>query len=106
MTIAYESFDIDVPGGTLHAGKYGRGANVLLAAHGITANHTSMKLLAEMLGDDFTVIAPDLRGRGGSANVTGPFGMRAHADDMSMLLDHLGLKDVLMLGHSMGSCRP
>ena len=28
--------------------------------------------------------------------------MRAHADDMAALLDHLGLTDVLMLGHSMG----
>jgi lipase len=102
MTIAYESFDIDVPGGTLHTGKYGRGPNVLLAVHGITANHTSMKLLAEMLGDDFTVIAPDLRGRGGSANITGPFGMRAHADDLVAILDHLGIDDVLLLGHSMG----
>jgi lipase len=102
MTIPYETFDIDVPGGTLHSGKYGSGPNVLLAVHGITANHTSMKLLAEMLGDDFTVISPDLRGRGRSAHITGPFGMRAHADDMPALLDHIGLTDVLMLGHSMG----
>ena len=102
MTIAYESFDLAVPGGTLHVGRYGTGPNVLLAAHGITANHVSMKPLAEMLGDDFTVIAPDLRGRGNSANITGPFGMRAHADDMAVVLDHLGLDDVLMLGHSMG----
>jgi lipase len=102
MTIAYESFDIEVPGGRLHVGKYGTGPNVLLAAHGITANHTSFKLLAETLGDDFTVVAPDLRGRGKSANITGPFGMRAHADDVAAVLDHLGLKNVLMLGHSMG----
>ena len=102
MTTPYDSFDIDVPGGTLHAGRYGTGPNVVLAAHGITANHTSMKPLADALGDDFTVIAPDLRGRGRSANITGPFGMRAHADDVAAILDHLGLDDVLLLGHSMG----
>ena len=102
MTISYDSFDIDVPGGTLHVGRYGTGPNIVLAAHGITANHTSMKLLAGSLGDDFTVIAPDLRGRGKSANITGPFGMRAHADDVVAVLDHLGIDDVLLLGHSMG----
>lgn len=102
MTIAYDSFDVEVPGGTLHVGRYGTGRNVVLAAHGITANHLSMKPLAATLGEDFTVIAPDLRGRGKSADITGPFGMRAHADDMAAVLDHLGIGDVLMLGHSMG----
>jgi pimeloyl-ACP methyl ester carboxylesterase len=61
-----------------------------------------MRPLADALGDDFTVIAPDLRGRGRSANITGPFGMRAHADDLVAVLDHLGIDDVLLLGHSMG----
>ncbi len=102
MSIAYDSFKVPVSGGTLHVGRYGTGRNVLLAVHGITANHTSMKRLAEELGDDFTVIAPDLRGRGNSANITGPFGMTAHADDLVAVLDHLGLRDVVVLGHSMG----
>jgi pimeloyl-ACP methyl ester carboxylesterase len=94
--------DIAVPGGTLHAETFGDGARRLLAIHGITANHLSMKPLADALGDDFTVIAPDLRGRGGSGNITGPFGMASHADDMVALLDHLGIDKIDVLGHSMG----
>jgi lipase len=102
MSVAYESFQVPVEGGDLHVGRYGNGPNVLLAAHGITANHTSFRALAETLGDDFTVIAPDLRGRGNSRHITGPFGMRAHADDVVAALDHAGVEQALVLGWSMG----
>jgi pimeloyl-ACP methyl ester carboxylesterase len=98
-----EAFDIDVAGGTLHVGRWGRGPRTLLAIHGITANHTSMHALADALGDGFTVIAPDLRGRGGSAGISGPFGMGPHADDMVAVLDHLGIDAIDVLGHSMGA---
>ena len=101
MTMPYETLDVAVEGGTLHVGRYGSGARTLLALHGITANHTSMHVLADSLGD-FTVIAPDLRGRGKSANVTGPFGMAAHADDMVAVLNELGIDRTDVLGHSMG----
>lgn len=103
MTVPYDTVDVPVEGGTLHAGRYGRGPNVLVAAHGITANHTEFHLLADVLGDDFTVVAPDLRGRGNSRNITGPFGMAAHADDVVALLDHLGIERAPLLGHSMGA---
>jgi pimeloyl-ACP methyl ester carboxylesterase len=102
MNVEYESFDMAVPGGRLHVGRYGRGSTVLLALHGITANHTSFHALADQLGDEFTIIAPDLRGRGNSANITGPFGMAAHADDMELVLDRIGVKNALVLGWSMG----
>ena len=100
--IPYDSVEVPVEGGTLHVGRYGRGPQVLLAAHGITANHTEFHLLAETLGDDFTVVAPDLRGRGNSRNISGPFGMAAHADDVVAVLDQLGIDRAPLLGHSMG----
>lgn len=102
MTMPYETFDVPVDSGTLHVGRYGAGPRTLLAMHGITANHTSMRALADSLGEDFSVIAPDLRGRGKSADITGPFGMTAHADDMVAVLDELGIDRTDVLGHSMG----
>jgi lipase len=98
------STELKVSGGTLHVGTFGFGDGPakVLAIHGITANHTSMHALSDALGDEYTVIAPDLRGRGKSNNITGPFGMAAHADDMVAVLDHFGIDKIDVLGHSMG----
>ncbi len=103
MSLPKGNFDVDVAGGVLHVGTFGSGPKPLLAIHGITANHTSMHPLGDALDRDYTVIAPDLRGRGRSANITGPFGMAAHADDMIRVLDHLAIDSVDVLGHSMGA---
>lgn len=103
--IAPQAFDVDVAGGRLRVGRWpGRGdAPTALAAHGITANHVSFALLAEALGGDLTLVAPDLRGRGRSNGIRGPFGITAHADDVVRVLDHLGLDHAVLLGHSMGA---
>lgn len=99
---SYETFGVNVPGGTLHVGRWGKGERTLIAIHGITANHLSMNPLADQLGDDYTVIAPDLRGRAGSFEVPGPAGMARHADDVVAVMDHAGIADAVVLGHSMG----
>ena len=48
------------------------------------------------------LIAPDLRGRGRSNTLPGPFGMTRHADDMAAVLDFLGVPRAVVVGHSMG----
>jgi pimeloyl-ACP methyl ester carboxylesterase len=99
----YDAFDIDVTDGTLHVGRWNAGADrAVVAAHGLTGSHMNFEALADQLGDDYTVIAPDLRGRGRSNNITGPFGMAAHADDVRAALDHAGVEKATMIGHSMG----
>lgn len=99
----YDDFDIDVPGGTLHVGRWNAGAGrVVVAAHGLTGSHLNFEALAAHLGDDYTVIAPDLRGRGRSNKVAGPFGMAAHADDVRAVMDHAGVQRATVVGHSMG----
>jgi pimeloyl-ACP methyl ester carboxylesterase len=76
---------------------------VILAAHGLTANHLHFQALADQLGNEVTLLAPDLRGRGRSNDIAGPSGMAAHADDMAAVLDHQGLERVTFVGHSMGA---
>lgn len=93
---------VPVDGGELTVGRWGSGERVIVAPHGITANHTSWAYIAEELADDFTIYAPDLRGRGGSASMPGPYGMERHADDCIAILDHVGVKTAVMAGHSMG----
>ena len=98
----YETITVPVAGGELVAGVWGPPqAPVVLALHGITGNHLHMAFLARAL-DDFRVVAPDLRGRGGSAGLPGPWGMVAHATDVVAILDHLGLETAPVVGHSMG----
>jgi pimeloyl-ACP methyl ester carboxylesterase len=74
----------------------------VLAVHGITASHLAWPMVADAL-PDVRIIAPDLRGRGGSRHLPGPWGMRQHADDLARLLDARGVERVLVAGHSMGA---
>jgi pimeloyl-ACP methyl ester carboxylesterase len=75
----------------------------VIAAHGITGNHRSWQAVARALGPDVSLVAPDLRGRGLSSKLPAPFGMRAHAEDLVNVLDHLGLERAVLVGHSMGA---
>ena len=91
-----------VEGGTLAAYRWSGDGPLVLAAHGITSNHRSWGLVAEALGGDATLVAPDLRGRGRSNELPGPYTVARHADDCAALLDHLGAADAVVAGHSMG----
>lgn len=100
---SYAVVNVPVDGGELTVGRWGSGSRTVVAAHGVTANHTSFHPLADALGDEFTLLAPDLRGRAGSRDVGPPFGMAAHADDVAAVVRSLaGGGPVTLLGHSMG----
>ena len=99
--MTYEAFDVPVEGGDLRIGIWGSGTPVF-AAHGITANHLMWAEVARLLEDDVQIIAPDLRGRGDSAALPGPFGMAAHVRDASAVLDHLEIDKAHVIGGSMG----
>jgi pimeloyl-ACP methyl ester carboxylesterase len=94
---------VDVAGGSLHAIRFGSGQRQVLGVHGITASSMSMAVVARQLGGEFTLLAPDLRGRGASAGLPGPYGMRAHADDCAAAIAALCQPPVVVLGHSMGA---
>jgi len=54
------------------------------------------------LGTEYTLVAPDLRGRGGSASLPGPYGLARHADDCAAVIRTLETP-VVVLGVSMGA---
>jgi lipase len=74
----------------------------ILAIHGITASHLAWISFAEQF-PEVRIIAPDLRGRGGSSDLPGPWGMQQHAEDMLAVLDCFDTDEVLVVGHSMGA---
>ncbi|MDQ2836892.1 MAG: lysophospholipase [Actinomycetota bacterium] len=108
---AYTSHDVPVRGGALRVGAW-RSADgptepqrIVLAVHGITSTHQVWPLVADTLTRDpgVLVLAADLRGRGRSADLPGPWGMAQHAQDLAAVLQSLAPgKRCILTGHSMG----
>lgn len=102
MSPDHRTFVVEVAGGQLTVGEWGpRDGPVVLAVHGVTANHTCWGLLAEQL-PGIRLVAPDLRGRGRSAGLPGPWGMAAHTADLAAVVRAAGAGPVVVVGHSMG----
>ncbi len=100
----YQTRRLPVEGGTLHVGCWGTSGPVVVASHGLTATHVCWQALADQLGDNVRLLAPDHRGRGGSNAIDGPWGMPAHAADLVAMLDAFALPRAdLLVGHSMGA---
>lgn len=102
----YRTQDVPVRGGSMHVGVWepegdAAAAATVVAVHGITSSHVAWPLLAAAL-PDVRVVAPDLRGRGRSRDLPGPYGMPSHADDVAAVLEHLGVERAVAVGHSMG----
>ena len=92
----------EVPGGTLHGLQFGTGDRTALAVHGITASAMAWPAVAAALPDGWSLVALDLRGRGASRELPGPFGLAAHAADVAAAATALG-GDLVLVGHSMGA---
>ncbi|WP_328378107.1 alpha/beta hydrolase [Streptomyces sp. NBC_01020] len=56
-----------------------------------------------LAADGYRCVGLDRRGHGRSDDVWGGFDLDTLADDIGALLDHLGLTDVTLVGHSLGA---
>jgi pimeloyl-ACP methyl ester carboxylesterase len=54
------------------------------------------------LGQQFRVVAPNLRGHGRQGQVSPPFSLEGCAEDLAALVNELGLRGVIVVGYSMG----
>lgn len=90
--------------GELAVFRYGAaGGKPMLAIHGVTSSHLAWQWFAdELVPRGYTIYAVDLRGRGDSRDVGGPYGMSVHADDMDAVLEELRIPKAVIIGHSMG----
>jgi tRNA nucleotidyltransferase/poly(A) polymerase/pimeloyl-ACP methyl ester carboxylesterase len=86
---------------TLHYEEQGTGIPLILV-HGFPLDHTIWLPVANKLQKETRVIMPDLRGFGRSPVPSGTGSMRAMADDLLFLMDHLGIQKAMLAGHSMG----
>ncbi|WP_406198780.1 alpha/beta hydrolase [Kitasatospora sp. NBC_01560] len=101
-----EQLTVPVPGGELAVLRWPAGvagAPTIVAVHGITANGLAWFEVARRLVGRATLLAPDLRGRGASRGLGGPYGLARHADDVAALITALDLGPTVLVGHSMGA---
>ncbi len=87
----------------LHYIAYPDNGPAMLLMHGLTANaHAFGGLVNAGLADNFHLYSVDLRGRGQSDHPAFHYSIKDHADDIIALLNSLGLKEVILCGHSYG----
>lgn len=99
-----EKFQIPVAGGELAVLRYGDGqGEPVLLIHGVTSSNRAFQLFAdELIARGKAPYAVDLRGRGDSNSLPGPFGMAQHAKDMVEVINHFKWNKPDVIGHSMG----
>jgi pimeloyl-ACP methyl ester carboxylesterase len=80
----------------------GRGKHVL-CVHGLTANCRCWDVTASDLAPAHSVLAMDLRGRGLSDKPSTGYSLPYHMRDILCLLEDLGLRQAVLMGHSLGA---
>jgi haloacetate dehalogenase len=97
---------IDIEGVRLRVRQGGSGPPLLLL-HGHPQTHVMWHRIAPRLADEFTVVAPDLRGYGESDKPPttadhAPYSKRAMAREQVALMQHLGFDSFFVAGHDRG----
>jgi lipase len=104
MSLPTVKFEVPVAGGQLAVFRYGdnQGDPVLLI-HGVTSSNRAFQIFAdELIARGKSPYAVDLRGRGDSNTLPGPFGMAQHAKDMVAVINYFKWDKPDVIGHSMG----
>lgn len=92
---------ININGIELAYVRQGKGTPLVLL-HGFPLDHHIWDEITPLLEDSFDLIIPDLRGFGESTTVDTPYTTDDLASDIAGLLDHLGIEEAAIAGHSMG----
>ena len=79
-------------------------APTIVLLHGLQDCARSWDIFAAAIRSDFRVIALDHRGHGDSEHTTPDnYGFRDYISDLEALVSHLGLSDLILVGHSAGA---
>lgn len=105
VSLPTRKYEVPVTGGNLAVFQFGDGiGEPVLLIHGVTSSNRAFQLFADaLIARGKSPFAVDLRGRGDSNKLPAPFGMRAHAQDMSAVIDYFGWGSPAVIGHSMGA---
>ncbi len=106
MLETFEHTQMCTSGATIHLAKGGQGYPLLLL-HGYPQTHRMWYKIAPRLAEEFTVVAPDLRGYGDSSKPIGEpdhstYSKRAMAQDLVEVMGTLGYEEFFVVGHDRG----
>ena len=94
---------IDHKGVKLAYDDQGAGKPAFIFVHGWTGNRSNFAPQVMHFARQHRVVSVDLRGHGDSDKPEGPYPITAYADDITHIIEHLGLGKVVAVGHSMGA---
>lgn len=75
----------------------------LILLHGWPQHSLMWHTIAPLLAEQFTVIAPDLRGAGGSSIPTSGYDKKIMAEDIYQLIQQLGYQQCHLCGYDLGA---
>jgi pimeloyl-ACP methyl ester carboxylesterase len=78
------------------------GARPVVLLHGLSLSSAAWHHQLVDLADEFRVVAVDFRGHGRSTAGSEGYGLEHLARDLASVLEHLELRDAILVGHSMG----
>ncbi|HEU4963492.1 MAG TPA: alpha/beta hydrolase [Bacilli bacterium] len=91
-----------INGFRMHYEQAGAGEQTLLLIHGNVASARWWDRVWQPLAERFTVVRVDLRGCGQSERPEEGNTIEQHSADVRALAEHLGLANVIVVGHSLG----
>ncbi len=101
LGIGFVSDTARVNGATLHYVRGGAGPSVILL-HGFPEDWYAYHRIMPELAKEFTVVAVDLRGLGGSIPTQGGYDAANMAEDVHQLAEQMHLEHVYVVGHDIG----
>ena len=88
-------------GAEIHYNEYGEGGATLLFVHGAYIDQTYWDAQVKHFKDDYKVVTMDLPGHGKSGKDRKYWSLDNYAGDVYAVVRRLGLKNVILIGHSM-----
>ncbi len=75
----------------------------LFCIHGISSHCFAWNTVANAITPEYKLFAMDIRGRGHSDKPQSGYSITNHCKDIFSVINDLGIKDVVMVGHSLGA---
>jgi pimeloyl-ACP methyl ester carboxylesterase len=98
----YQSGTANLSGANIYYLKAGTGKKALLLIHGFGDTSRMWIPLFGEFGQEYTVLAPDLRGLGASSRPASGYDKKTMAADMHELVRGLGYESIHLVGHDIG----
>jgi pimeloyl-ACP methyl ester carboxylesterase len=98
----FQSLTANVNGVKIHYLKAGTGKRPLVLLHGFGETSRMWIPLFQEFGNDYTIIAPDIRGLGDSSRPQSGYDKKTAAVDIHELVKSLGYERIDLVGHDIG----